>query len=442
MTLRTIAAIPVLVLAGPCLLADDWPQWRGPEGIGVSREEGLPTRWGPEEGVAWKTPLEGVGASSPIVSGERVFVTAQIGSGEVAEGGTESPEAVAARHTEARDGVDFVVRALHRHDGRSLWTRRFAAEGELPPVQRKHNMATPTPVTDGERVYAWFGNGQVYALDAGTGEVVWQRHLGREIAPYDIKWGHGSSPTLYGDLLLLLCDHPSGAYLLALDWKTGQERWRVDRGEGPRSYTTPLVVRGENGDVLIVNTSARIEALDPTTGQLIWHAAEPIRVPVATPVHHDGVLYSTRGFRSGPYMALRLGGHGDVSETHLLWRVGAGAPYVGSLVYDEGLVFMATEQGIATATDAETGEHVWRQRIGGAFTSSPVAGDGKVYFTNEAGETAVVEAGGEGEVLARNSLGERVVASPAVSDGRIFVRTDEHLVCIEGEDRTARLTGR
>jgi len=428
---RRLSVLTVfLTFAGASAGAEDWAQWRGPEGTGVSPEEGLPTHWGPDEGVAWKVPLEGVGASSPTVSGERVFVTAQIGSGEVAEGGTESPEAVAARRTEGAGGVEFVVRAVHRDDGRSLWTRRFPAEGDLPPVQRKHNMATPTPVTDGERVYAWFGNGQIFALDVATGEVAWQHHFGREIAPYDIKWGHGSSPTLYDDVLFLLCDHPPGGYLLALDKKTGKERWRLDRGEGQRSYTTPLVVRGEDGDVLIVNANERIEALDPATGRLIWHAGEPIRVPVATPVHHDGVLYSTRGYRGGPYLAIRLGGQGDVAETHVRWRVGAGAPYVGSLVHHRGLVFMATEQGIATAVDSATGERVWRQRLGGAFTSSPVAGDGKVYFTNEGGETVVVEAGPEGKVLARNTLEERAVASPAISGGQIFMRTDEHLVRI------------
>jgi outer membrane protein assembly factor BamB len=422
--------ITVLLLLAAPLGADDWPQWRGPEGIGVSREEGLPTRWGPEEGVVWKVPLEGVGTSSPTVAGDRVFVTAQIGSGEVTEGGRESPEAVAARRTEGAKGVEFVVRAVHRHDGRSLWTRRFAAEGDIPPVQRKHNMASPTPVTDGERIYAWFGNGQLFAFNVADGEVVWKRHLGKEIAPFDIRWGHGSSPTLYKDLLYLLCDHPPGAYLLALDAKTGKERWRLDRGKGPRSYTTPLVVQGEDGDILIVNSSARVEALEPTTGKLIWHAGEPVRVPVATPVHHGGILYVSRGSRSGPYLALRLGGRGDVSETHVLWQVDTGAPYVGSLIHHEGLVFMATEQGIATAVDPKTGKRVWRQRLGGAFTSSPVAGDGKVYFTNEAGETVVVEAGSEGEVLARNTLGERVLASPAISDGQIFIRTDEHLVRI------------
>lgn len=412
--------------------AGDWPRWRGPAGTGESQETGLPSRWGPEEGVAWKVTLEGVGASSPTVSEGRVFVTAQIGSGEVADGGRESPEAVLARRTESSDGVHFVVRAVHHQDGRPLWSRRFAAQGELPPVQRKHNMATPTPVTDGERVYAWFGNGQLFALDADSGDVRWQRHFGQDIAPYDIRWGHGSSPSLYEDVLFLLCDHPPGAYLLALDKATGQERWRIDRGEGLRSYTTPLVIRGEDRDVLVLSGNARVEALDPSDGRLLWHAGEPIRVPVATPVYEGDVLYTTRGYRSGPYMALRLGGKGDVSGTHMLWRVPTGAPYVGSLVHHRGLVFMATEQGIATAVDAQTGERAWRERLGGAFTSSPVAGDGKVYFTNEGGETVVMEASREARVIARNALGERVVASPAVSAGRLFVRTDEHLVAIGG----------
>ncbi len=322
------------------------------------------------------------------------------------------------------------MRAVHRRDGRSLWTHRFAAEGDIPPVQRKHNMASPTPVTDGERVYAWFGNGQLLAFDVADGALVWQRHFAREIAPFDIQWGHGSSPTLYDDLLFLLCDHRPGAYLLALDKRTGEERWKLDRGEGQRSYTTPTVIRREDGDLLIVNANARLEALEPKTGKLLWHAGEPVRVPIATPAYHDGTLYTSRGYRSGPYLAIRLGGQGDVSETHVLWQVPTGAPYVGSLIHHRGLVFMATEQGIATATDPETGDHVWRERLGGAFTSSPVAGDGKVYFTNEAGETVVVAAAREFEVIARNALGERVLASPAISGGQIFIKTDEHLVCI------------
>lgn len=419
----------ILSLLAVTVGAENWPHWRGPEATGISRETGLPTRWTSDEGVAWKAPLPGLGTSSPIVWEDRIFLTSQIGEATIARSGGEFEGAAPARHSQDAASVSFVVQAFHRSDGRLLWEYRMPQAGGAPPLHRKHNLASPSVVTDGDAVYAWFGTGQLVALTTG-GALLWQRHLGKDYAPFDVRWGHGSSPVLYDGLLLLLCDHQPGGYLLALDKATGKERWKVDRGEGARSYTTPLVIRRDSGDELIVNSNRRIEALDPATGALRWHAGEENRVPVGMPVFDDGVLYASRGYASGPYMAIRLGGHGDVSESHVKWRVPTGAPYVSSLVYYDGLLYMATEKGIATAIDPTTGERVWRKRLGGVFTASPVAGDGKIYFLAESGDVFVVKAGTEGDVLAQNSLGERSLASPAISEGHIFIRTDEHLIRI------------
>jgi outer membrane protein assembly factor BamB len=420
--------------------AEDWPQWRGPRGTGVSAETGLPARWGPHD-LAWKVELAGLGVSSPVVWGERVFVTSQAGRGarrpgthptlaRGEEGKAEKPLGGGDPAAEgAAQKVDFVVEAFDRKDGRRLWGHRFPAEGDLPPVHDKHNLASPSPVTDGARVYAWFGTGQLVALDV-DGTPVWRRNLARDFGPFDITWGHGSSPALYRDLLLLLCDHEPASYLLALDRKTGQQRWRVNRGKGLRSHSTPVVVRGPRGDELIVNSSERIDAYDPRTGRPLWHAGGPNRFPIPVPAHHDGVLYASRGYRSGPYMAIRTGGRGDVSKTHVMWTVATGAPYVSSLLYYDGLVYMANDAGIVTAVDPETGEKVWQERVAGIFTASPVAGDGKVYLLSETGEAIVLKAGRQPVVLERNALGHRMVASPAISNGQFFIRTDDRLLAI------------
>jgi hypothetical protein len=430
-----------LIALGGNVRAEDWPHWRGPDGRRISTERGLPTVWIRASGVAWRTPLRGLGVSSPIVAGDLVFLTSQLGRGPLRAGGRPAlvrggPEPDAERPLGGRrvdgdgDGVVFLVSAFQRADGRLAWEYEMAAEGVLPDAHQKHNMASPSATSDGERVYAWFASGQLVALDM-HGEPVWERHLAREYGPFEIVWGHASSPTIHGDLLILQCDHEGGAYLLALDRRTGEERWKVDRGAGLRSFSTPTVVAGPDGHELIVNASERLDAYDPATGAWLWSAGGPNEYPVAAATYDDhGTLYTSRGHRSGPYMAIRLGGRGDVGESHVAWRVSTGAPYISSILYYDGLIYMANGNGIVTAVDAETGRRVWQDRLGGIYSASPVAGDGKVYLFSETGETLVLEAGRELKVLAENDLGERVVSSPAVSDGRIFIRTDESLIAV------------
>lgn len=436
--MRIGSSLLLVCLATPVVAADDWPQWRGPLATGVSTETGLPLRWSATENVAWNATLSGHGVSTPIVVGERVIVTSQVGTGVRRPGNhprlTQGADAAAAGEralasTDAGDKTFFVVEAFAHRDGRRLWEHRIEAEGDLTPVHDKHNLASPSPSSDGSLVYAWFGTGQIVALTL-DGKPVWQRHLGREIAPFDIQWGHASSPVVHGDTLFLLCDHAPASYLLAVDKRTGRERWKADRGKGRASYSTPFIVPGPSGAEVIVNSSERVDAYDAATGRPLWHVGAANRFPIPVPVLHDGVLYLSRGYRSGPYTALRAGGRGDVSSSHVLWHVETGAPYVSSLVFSNGLLFMANDTGIVTAVDAKSGERVWQHRVPGVFSASPIAAEGRVYFVSESGRTLVVRASRTPEVLAENDVNVRLVASPAASGGKIFLRSDNRVIAV------------
>ncbi len=432
----------LLVISVATLGAENWPAWRGPAGTSVSAETGVPIEWSDSSNIAWKTRLRGMGVSSPIVWGERVFVTYQIGRGtmrpgrhpSLVQGGDplsagEVPLGGSRPESDGDASATFVVAALGAGDGKLLWEHEMQAEGPLPEVHQKSNMAAPSPVTDGERVYAWFSTGQLAALDM-DGKAVWRRHLGQDYAVFDIGWGHGSSPALHDDLLILLCFHDSASYLLALDKRTGDEVWKTDRDTKAISYSTPAVVEGPNGPEIVVNCSEGVESYDAATGERLWRFTEANRFPIPAPVSNNGVVYMTRGYRSGPYMALKTGGKGDIRDTHVNWRVDTGAPYVSSLIQYQGLIYMANGLGIVTCVDAETGERVWQQRMGGVYSATPVAADGKVYLFSESGEALVLRAGRAPEVLARNKLSEHFIASPAIADGKLFVRSDTDLIAI------------
>jgi len=423
--------------------AQDWPQWRGPGSAAVSAETPLPASWSATERLAWRAPIAGAGTSSPIVVGDRVIVTSQVGRAPTAGGGqprlARDDRALAGREGTiadvAADGGDagaitFVVEAFDRTAGTRLWAHRVPATGPFPELHEKHNLATPTPVADEARVYAWFGNGQIVAVDLKTGQPAWTRHLGADYAPFDAQWGHGSSPVRYRDLVILLCDHRTSAYLLALDAKTGRERWKVARGSGRVSHSTPVVIAGPRGDELLVNSSARIDAYDPATGAALWFTGSDRQTPIPSAVFHDGRIFLSRGYRNSDVLAIRPGGRGDVTTTHVDWTAPNGASYVPSIVYYDGLLYMTNEVGIATCLDAATGARVWQHRLGGIFFASPVAGDGKVYFVSETGETFVLKAGRTAQVLATNDLGERFLASPAIARGRIFLRSDRTLFAV------------
>jgi outer membrane protein assembly factor BamB len=437
------ACVTLQVLLAAASLSANWPQWRGPSGLGVSAESTLPSSWNARENIAWSASLAGLGSSSPIVWNDQVFVTSQVGRASLREGShpmlARDDATLVAHETPIggrrdkpggpADPVGLIVESFNRADGRRLWEYRFDAQGPFPDLHEKHNLATPTPVTDGAHLFAWFGTGQLVALDM-RGGLIWVKHLGLEHSPFDVGWGHGSSPVLYRDLLILLCDHQSAASLVALEARTGKLRWKADRGKARASYSTPLVAPGPKGDELVINSSERVYAYDPATGRLLWYADSARQTPIPSPVVHDGVIYMTRGYRNSPYLALRTGGRGDVSASHVLWRAPGGGSYVSSLVYYDGLLYLTNDVGVLTCADARTGERVWQMRLDGVFFASPVAADGKVYFVSQTGETVVVKAGRTPAILSRNDLGERLVASPAISSRQILLRSDARLFAI------------
>lgn len=434
-TLFLSAAAASLLAAS--LQAQQWPAWRGPAASGVSPERGLPVEWSETRNVAWKAPVRGLGISSPIVWNDAVIVTSQAGTGQVRQGprlvqggGPGGAGERALAPAGPGDGrVSFLVTALDRATGRRTWEFELPAEGPLPSVHEKHNLASPSPVTDGERVYAWFGTGQIAAIDM-AGRLVWKKHLGVEYGPFEINWGHGSSPAVHDGVLLLLCYHERASYLLALDARTGAVRWKVDAAQGVTSYSTPLVVEAAGRREVVVNGSDGITGHDLATGRRLWHVAEGNRFPVPTPLHHGGVIYASRGYRSSPFMAIRTGGSGDISASHVVWRSPSGGPYISSLVHYDGLIYMMGDVGVLSVTDAASGERIFQERLGGVYTASPVAADGKVYLLSEDGETIVLAAGRTPKVLARNTLSARQLASPAIAGGRLFIRSDDAVYAI------------
>jgi outer membrane protein assembly factor BamB len=422
------------------LSAQQWPTWRGADGSGVVRNGQVPVRWSESAGVAWRVGLSGAGVSTPVSAGGLVFVTSQLGAGERRPGShpalVQGEAAATAGERNLTGGstggeVTFVVSAYRLADGAAAWQSELPAEGPMPALHDKHNMATPSPVADDAVVVAWFGTGQVVGLTTG-GRALWSKHLGREYGPFDITWGHASSPVLHGDLVVLVCYHASQSYVIALDKMTGELRWKRDREPGLLSYSTPLVVETPDGPEIVINSSEGLEAISLADGASRWQVREENRFPIPVATVSDGTLYTTRGYRSGPYFAIRLGGSGDVTDSHVRWRVPTGAPYVSSLVHYQGLIYTASEGGIITCLDAGTGERVYQQRTGGVFTASPIAADGRIYFVSETGETVVLRAGRSFEVLARNQLDAHFVASPIAAGGRIILRADGELIAVGG----------
>lgn len=430
--------VAIVLALSAVVSADDWPHWRGPTASGVAAASPLPSTWNTTTNVAWQTPLAGAGVSSPIVAGNFVFVTSQVGDGR-RQGGNHptlaqgvdpaaAGESTLSRRA-PRAGVTFVVEAFDRATGKRAWLHETAAAGELPPVHDKHNLASASPVTDGERLYAWFGTGQLVALDI-HGKPLWSKHLGQDYGSFDINWGHASSPVLFEDTIILLCYHTPRSYLLALDKRTGAVRWKIDKPAGVESYSSPIVVQGPAGPELIVNSSAGVESFNPATGASLWTYPEVNRFPIPVSMVDNGVLYLSRGYRSSPYMAIRLGGRGDITSTHVAWRVATGGPYVSSLVHYQGVIYMSTDNGILSAVDAANGQRLWQERVNGIFSASPIAGDGKVYFVSEAGETIVLKAGRTFEIVSRNKLDGHFVASPAAGGGKVFLRADDRVIAV------------
>ncbi|MBI3467405.1 MAG: PQQ-like beta-propeller repeat protein, partial [Planctomycetes bacterium] len=280
----------------------------------------------------------------------------------------------------------------------------------------------------GQRLYVSFGAAGFYCYDL-DGKLLWKRQL----RPMPHRWGTASSPVLFGQSVIQLCDTDGPSFLVALDCRTGEVLWRTTR-DPSNTWSTPLVVAVENGEPeLVTNSMTRVIAYDPRTGKELWSCRGMTDIVCPTPVAGNGLVYCVSG-RNGPALAIRPGGHGDVTDTHVAWRARRGAPYVPSPILYRDRLYMVNDGGNATCYDALSGKLIWQTRLPGQYTASPVAADGKLYFTSEEGQTVVLEAGDKPLILATNDLGETCLASPAVADGRLYFRTEQHLYCFGNSD--------
>lgn len=381
---------------------EEWPQFRGPTGQGHSTEHGLPIEWSESKNIVWKTPVAGRGWSSPVVAGGRVWLTTATKTGGA------SLRAVAFDVDTGREVVNVEVFKVRTSD----------------LLNPKNSHASPTPIVDGDRVYVHFGAFGTAALTT-AGEIVWKTRFS-----YESQHGNGGSPIVYGDLLILSCDGSDDAFVVALNKSTGKVRWKTSRRYPPdQAYSTPLVIRvGERDEVVSVG-AYRAGAYDPQTGKEIWRVSYADGFSnVPRPVYGHGLVYIATGFQQPSLLAVRAGGAGDVTKTHVAWTLRRGAPLTPSplLVGDE--LYVVNDGGIATCLNATTGETHWVQRLGGGdYSASPIFADGRIYFLSEGGVATIIAPGKPFQVLARNALEGDTLASMAVSGGSIFIRTDSHL---------------
>lgn len=381
-----------------------WPRWRGPSGQGLVAGSGYPDTWSATQNIVWKQAVPGRGNSSPIVWGDRILLT-----------------------TAYDGGRRLSVLAFRRSDGSLLW-ESFAPAGRSQSAHQKNGHASATPVTDGERVYVSFGARGLLAFDL-NGKVVWHQDLGR----MDAYHGTGGSPLLYKNRIILYQDQYSDSFIAAFDSQTGRQLWRTHR-DASVGWGTPIAIRVAGHDEIIVHSQQRVHAYDPDTGRELWRCDGNRYEVIPTPVVGYGMVFCPSG-RAGPTLAIRPGGRGDVTNSHLVWSSPRGSPFVPSpILYGEYLYMVNDMASIVTCLDAATGRAMWQGRLGVArregFSASPVAVDGKVFFTNDAGETFVLRAGPEFELLHVNRIGERTLASPALVDGRWYIRTARNLIAI------------
>lgn len=406
----TLLACAALAFSCNAAQAENWPGWRGPDRSGVSPEKELPTRWSDIENVTWKVDLPGSGIASPIVWDDRIFITESDGH---------------------RLGNLHVI-CLARETGRDLWHQQFWGTAPTLYHQQKSSMATPVPVTDGKHVFAFFGTGDVLCLTM-EGELVWHRSLANEYGPFENRFAASSSPLLHDDLLIVQCDHYGASYLVAIDTKTGADRWKVDRPECWLSWSSPQLIRDEKSGrfELLALGSHKLDAFDPKAGSLLWTVRGMSRECIPTPVFGDGLIYAVSGPKY-PTFAIRPGGSGDVTEKNVAWTNPRGGPFVPSGIFVAGQYYMVDDSGIATCIRGSDGKTLWQKRLPGRYTASPVAGGGNIYFCNEDGMTVAIKSGEpKYQEVGRSSISEPIFASPAISQGSLFIRSAQKLYRID-----------
>lgn len=407
-----VAAMPL-----PSAQAQDWSQFRGPGGLGVSPAKGLPLTWSAKENVVWKAELPGAGTSSPISVGSRVFLTCYSGYN------------VPRQPRGDMDKLKLHVVCLDRDSGKITWNKEVAPKlPEQATIRDEHGYATSTPVADGEQVYVFFGKSGVFAFDF-TGKQLWQADVGSGLS----GWGSAPSPVLHGDLVIVNASVESES-LVALDKKTGKEKWRAKGIK--ESWNTPLIVTSKDGKTeLVVAIFGKILAFDPATGEQLWNCDTDIGwYMVPSMVAHDGIVYCIGG-RSGGSLAVRTGGKGDVTKTHRLWTGKKGSNVSSPVFHDGHIYWMHDNLGIAYCAEAKSGKIVYEERVEGGVGqvyASPVLADGKLYYVSRFSRTFVVAASPKYERLAVNDLGDASTfnASPAIAGNRLYLRSDRFLYCV------------
>jgi outer membrane protein assembly factor BamB/protein tyrosine phosphatase (PTP) superfamily phosphohydrolase (DUF442 family) len=420
-----------------------WPSFRGPNASGVADGQNLPDEWSGKTGqnILWHTPIPGLAHSSPVVWGNRIFVTSAVSSDPKAsfKPGLYGDGDASADRSKHR----FMIYALDKESGKILW-ERVAYEGE--PREKRHiksTYANSTPVTDGRIVVAWFGSQGLYAYDV-NGKPLWKVDLGRlDLGAYDIptyEWGSASSPIIWKDLVILQCDTQADSFIIAFNAETGRAAWKTNRDEIP-SWGTPTVATTSKGEELLTNASNFIRGYDPRTGKELWRLGRSSKITAPTPIFADDMLVVVSGRGpERPIFVVKAGARGDLtlpegktsSDTVIWSRTGRGSYMPTPLIYN-GLLYVLANNGTFDAYNLKTGQEIYRQRlplVGSGFSASPVASDGKIYLSNEDGEILVVTAGEKFNHIATNSMGELLMATPALSDGVMYVRSSQSLFAV------------
>lgn len=399
MTKPLVSSIAFLLLLLTPVLGGDWPQFRGPTGQGYSDERGLPLTWSETKNVRWKVAIPGKGWSSPVIQGDRIWLT-----------------------TATNKGKSLRAISVDRNTGAILLNVEVFRLKSLGHISSKNSYASPTPVLEGDRVYVHFG-AHGTACITQSGEIIWKTKL-----EYDNgQHGSGGSPVLYENLLIMSCDGQDVQFVVALDKLTGKVRWKKSR-EGYQAYTTPLVVSLAAGDQVISPGAFRAIAYEPLTGKELWQVKYGEGFSnVPRPVYGDGLVFICTGFQEPSLLAVRLDGRGDITKSHIAWTLKRGAPLTPSPLLVGTELYLINDNGIASCVDAKTGVPHWQVRLGGNHSASPIYADGRIYFLSEEGESVVILPGKQFKAVAQNQLDGQTLASMAVSGGSIFVRSLTHL---------------
>jgi outer membrane protein assembly factor BamB len=405
MRIVLLFALALLLPRNAAAAVVDWPEFRGPTGQGISEAKNVPVKWSATENVAWKTETP-EGWSSPIISAGKIYLTG---------------------YRNAEGGISLRALCLDLQSGKVDWEVEALKPGAAGQKHQKNGLASPTPIVRDRKLYAQFGHLGTAALDL-SGKVLWTQTS----IKYSPVHGNGGSPALVGDALIFGCDGERDPFLVALDANTGAIKWKTQRNTSASktfSFATPLAVNIDGKLTLVSPTSGFVGGYDPASGQELWRVGygEGYSV-VPRPVYAHGLLFIGSGFDRPVVYAINPSGlRGEASEKAVIWREAKGAPNTPSLLVVGDEVYFVSDGGIVTCADAKTGKVHWSERLGGGFSASPAAAEGKIYFQNEAGDGFVVKADTRFEVLSKNPLGERSLASPAIIDGGIVIRTATHL---------------